>query len=196
MKKFYEKIKPFFLVILGALILLSYLVCVQGEGATLALGIISIVVAAFYIGYGLVVLFIGSKLPATLKKILDVVVVSLFPAFVFTELLMTTINLYKVYTPTGWTIAILGMIAALAVIVVYIVATFVKAKILGKLVPIFALTFVLSLLMNVLFDAIGLPMVLGNVTIVYLIIYAVYTAILFSAIGLLEGDKKAEETGE
>ena len=196
MKKFYEKIKPFFLVILGALILLSYLVCVQGEGATLALGIISIVVAAFYIGYGLVVLFIGSKLPTTLKKILDVVVVSLFPAFVFTELLMTTINLYKVYTPTGWTIAILGMIAALAVIVVYIVATFVKAKILGKLVPIFALTFVLSLLMNVLFDAIGLPMVLGNVTIVYLIIYAVYTAILFSAIGLLEGDKKAEETGE
>ena len=196
MKKFYEKIKPFFLVILGALILLSYLVCVQGEGATLALGIISIVVAAFYIGYGLVVLFIGSKLPTTLKKILDVVVVSLFPAFVFTELLMTTINLYKVYTPTGWTIAILGMIAALAVIVVYIVATFVKAKILGKLVPIFALTFVLSLLMNVLFDAIGLPMVLGNVTIVYLIIYAVYTAILFSAIGLLEGDKKAEETGK
>ena len=196
MKKFYEKIKPFFLVILGALILLSYLVCVQGEGATLALGIISIVVAAFYIGYGLVVLFIGSKLPTTLKEILDVVVVSLFPAFVFTELLMTTINLYKVYTPTGWTIAILGMIAALAVIVVYIVATFVKAKILGKLVPIFALTFVLSLLMNVLFDAIGLPMVLGNVTIVYLIIYAVYTAILFSAIGLLEGDKKAEETGK
>ena len=196
MKKFYEKVKPFFLVILGALILLTYLPCIRGEGSVLALGIISIVVAAFYVGYGIVVLLIGDKIPALVKKILDIVVVGLFPAFVFTGILMDTISLYENYTPTGWIIAILGMIAALGIAVVYAVAAFVKNNILSKLVSIFALTFVLALLMNVLFDAIGLPMVLGNITIVVLVIYAVYTAILFSAIGGLESGEQSEEPKE
>ena len=193
MKKFYEKVKPFFLVILGALILLTYLPCIRGEGSVLALGIISIVVAAFYVGYGIVVLLIGDKIPALVKKILDIVVVGLFPAFVFTGILMDTIGLYENYTPTGWIIAILGMIAALGIVVVYAVVAFVKNNILSKLVSIFALTFVLALLMNVLFDAIGLPVVLGNITIVVLVIYAVYTAILFSAIGGLESGEQSEE---
>lgn len=196
MKKFYEKVKPFFLVILGALILLSYLFYMQGDGAALALGIVSIVVAAFYIGYGVVVLLIGSKIPALVKKILDVVAVGFFPAFVFTGILMDTINLYQNFTPTGWIIAILGMIAALGIVVVYAVAAFVKNNILSKLVSIFALTFVLALLMNVLFDVTGLPVVLGNVVIVYLAIYAVYTAILFSAIGGLESGEQSKEPKE
>ena len=196
MKKFYEKVKPFFLVILGALILLTYLPCIRGEGSVLALGIISIVVAAFYVGYGIVVLLIGDKIPALVKKILDIVVVGLFPAFVFTGILMDTISLYENYTPTGWIIAILGMIAALGIVVVYAVAAFVKNNILSKLVSIFALTFVLALLMNVLFDAIGLPVVLGNITIVVLVIYAVYTAILFSAIGGLESGEQSKEPKE
>ena len=196
MKKFYEKVKPFFLVILGALILLTYLPCIRGEGSVLALGIISIVVATFYVGYGIVVLLIGDKIPALVKKILDILVVGLFPAFVFTGILMDTIGLYENYTPTGWIIAILGMIAALGIVVVYAVAAFVKNNILSKLVSIFALTFVLALLMNVLFDAIGLPVVLGNITIVVLVIYAVYTAILFSAIGGLESGEQSEEPKE
>ena len=196
MKKFYEKVKPFFLVILGALILLTYLPCIRGEGSVLALGIISIVVATFYVGYGIVVLLIGDKIPALVKKILDILVVGLFPAFVFTGILMDTIGLYENYTPTGWIIAILGMIAALGIVVVYAVAAFVKNNILSKLVSIFALTFVLALLMNVLFDAIGLPVVLGNITIVVLVIYAVYTAILFSAIGGLESGEQSKEPKE
>lgn len=196
MKKFYEKVKPFFLVILGALILLTYLPCIRGEGSVLALGIISIVVAAFYVGYGIVVLLIGDKIPALVKKILDIVVVGLFPAFVFTGILMDTISLYENYTPTGWIVAILGMIVALGIVVVYVVAAFVKNNILSKLVSIFALTFVLALLMNVLFDAIGLPVVLGNITIVVLVIYSVYTAILFSAIGGLESGEQSEEPKE
>ena len=196
MKKFYEKIKPFFLVILGALILLTYLPCVRGEGAILALGIISIVVAAFYIGYGVVVLLIGGKIPALIKKILDIVVVGLFPAFVFNGILMDTISLYENYTPTAWIIAILGMIAALGIVVAYTIVSFVKNNIISKLVSIFALTFVLTLLMNVLFDAIGLPVVLGNITIVVLVIYVVYTAILFSAIGGLDSGKQSEEHKE
>lgn len=196
MKKIYEKIKPFFSVILGALLLLSYLFYVQRDGSALALGIVSIVVAAFYIGYGVVAIILGDKLPALLKKILDVVVFCLFPAFMFTEFLIITINLYDNYTPAGWIIAILGMVAALGIAAIYAVASFVKVKILGRLVQLFALIFVLALLMNVLFDATGLPEILGNIALVYLIIYSTYACILFSAIGTLGGGEKVEEPEE
>ena len=197
MKKVYEIVKPFLLIILGALMLLCYLNLLQGQGATLALGIIALVVSVFYLAYGVVGIILGDKLPAGLKKALDITVICVFPVFMFTYYLVTLISLRQAEVnigPAGWIISILGMVAALGIVGVYAAASFVKNKFLARLAQLFALAFVLSLLLNLLFDFAGNPNVLGNVNLVELLIYVSYSALLFSAATALTN--KSEEKAE
>ena len=69
MKRLHEIIRPFLAIILGALLLLMYLNSFQGEGEVLDIGIIAMVVAAFYIGVGVVGLTLNNRLPGTAKKV-------------------------------------------------------------------------------------------------------------------------------
>lgn len=197
MKKIYEIIKPFLLIILGALMLLCYLNLLQGQEGILALGIIALVAAVFYLAYGIVGIILGDKLPAGLKRGLDIAAICVFPVFMFVYYLISVITILQndgVVGPSGWIISILGMVAAIGLVAAYIVATFVKMKLLARLAQLFALAFVLSLLLNMLFDAAGNPNVLGNINVVELLIYVSYGALLFAAVPALNG--KPEEKAE
>ncbi len=84
--------------------------------------------------------------------------------------------------PTAWTVQILSMAAALGFVVVYIIARLVNKDALMRFAYLFSAIFTLALLLNILFDISGNSRVLGNVDILLVAIYAIFTFYLFSTL--------------
>lgn len=197
MKRLHEILKPFLAIILGALLLLRYLNFLQGEGATLAIGIIAMVLAAFYLGVGVVGFTLNNKLSGPAKKVFEVGAVVAFPLFMFVYFLLVTIRLAdNNLGPNGWFLAILKMIACIAFAAVYCVAAFVKNRHLNKFSLLLAAVFVLALLLEVLFDAWGDPVGLGAIIIVEVVIFFLYGNILFNSLPTKDFAQKQAEPEE
>ena len=101
--------------------------------------------------------------------------------------------------PTAWTINILSMIASLALIVVYILAKFASKDILLRFAYLFAAIFALALLLNILFDGNGNADVLGNLNILLVAIYVLFTFYLFDSLARNDASpapKQVEEKSE
>ena len=193
MKKVADFLKPNILIVFGALLLLFFLNYLQYTGGTLAIGIIAIVMAAYYLAIGILSIIIGDKLP---KKILDIVSVCFFPVFMFVLFLIQTIQAAKIDNfmgPTAWIIAILSMIAALALPVIYLLSKLLNKGPLSRFAYLFAAIFVLALLLSVLFNARGDSVVLGNIDMILVAIYASYSFFLFSSLGNVEEAPEAKE---
>ena len=190
MKKISELIRPFICVILGALLLLFYLNWLAGSGVTLGIGITAIVMAAYYLAVGILGVVLGDKMGGA-RKIIDIISIAFFPLFMFVYFLLIIINAAQAMGPTGWTIAIVSMIGALAFPVFYIVSRFVNVKWLSRIAVLFGAIFILVLITNVLFDTVGNPIVLGNINIIGLVIYSVYSYMLINA--LFVPDRPKEE---
>lgn len=182
MKKISELIKPYLSIILGALLLLVYLNWLSQQEWVLALGIVAVVMATYYIASGVIGIVLGDKLPKSLKLALDITSICLFPLFLFVYFLILTINAHDALGPTGWVIIIISMVASIALPCVYAVSKFVKAGLLGKLCFLFAAVFVLALLLNVLFEFDGNPIVLGDINIISVVIYFVYGYMLMNSL--------------
>ena len=185
MKKIGDFLKPNILIIFGALLLLYFLNYLSLDGAGLAIGIIAVVLSAYYLAIGILGIFVGNKFTPQLKKIFEVISVSLFGIFMFVFFLLTTINgaqINGLMGPTAWTIEILSMVAALAMVAVYIIARFANKDVLMRFAVLFAAIFALALLLNVLFDITGNSRVLGNVDILLVAIYAIFVFYLFNTL--------------
>ena len=191
MKKILDFIKPFLFIILGALLLLIYLNSLQLQDAQLAMGIVGIVVAVYYLGLGIVVAILGDKLPASLRGILDLVAICLYPVFGFVGDLLNVIDYHDMFGPTGWVIVILSMVASLAAAALYVVAYFVKGKLLVRLAQLAAMVFVLTLVLDIVFDFAGGVTILGNIPLVVIAVYACYGFELFKAVSALSAEKEA-----
>ena len=191
MKKVLDLIKPFLFIILGALLLLIYLNSLQLQDAQLAMGIVGIVVAVYYLGLGIVVAILGDKLPASLRGILDLVAICLYPVFGFVCDLLDVIDFHDMLGPTGWVIVILSMVASLAVAALYVVAYFVKGKLLVRLAQLAAMVFVLTLVLDIVFDFAGGVTILGNIPLVAIAVYICYGFELFKAVSGLSTEKEA-----
>lgn len=202
MKRLHEIIRPFLAIILGALLLLMYLNSLQGEGEVLAIGIIAMVLAAFYIGVGVVGLTLNNRLLGTAKKVFEVGAVIALPLFEFVYFLLVTVMLAENLGPNGWFLAILKMIASLAFAVVFLVAGLVKNRHLNKLALLLASVFILALLLEVLFDVVGNAVGLGNIVVVEVVVYFLYGNILFNSLPSIKGEPapaaepEAEEPAE
>ena len=189
MKKFSELLKPFYSIILGALMLLFYMNWLQGGGSVLALGIIAMVLAAYYIGIGILAVVMGDKITAATRGVLDSLSVLLFPLFMFVFFLLSAIG--GGLNPTGWVIIILGMVTALGFIVLYILSVFGKNDSLKNLTRLFAFTFILSLLLSILLlfgDG-----TLGGIDIVQFAICFIFSTMLISAVQTADEAPKSEE---
>ena len=184
MKKFQETIKPFLFTILGALIFLYYLNWLQYTGATLAMGIIAIIFASYYLIFGVIDLIIGNKLPTKIRDILCLVAISLYPLLMFIYFLLITIAGADSLTPTGWTINIISLIISLSFAVIYALNKFVKVTILDKINLLMSLLFTLVLVFNIVFDPTGNPNVLGGINIILLVMHITYFFILINALSL------------
>lgn len=183
MKRALDFLKPNILIIFGALLFLYFMNWLQGKDATLALGIIAVVLSAYYLAIGIIGIIIGDKLP---RKVFDVVSVCLFAVFMFTYFLIALIQAAQIKDfmgPTAWVIAIISLVASLGLAAMYPVAKFVNNKTVVNLGFLFAAIFVLALLLNILFNVRGNSIVLGNVDMILVGIYAAFTFYLFSSMG-------------
>ena len=198
MKRLHEILKPFLAIILGALLLLRYLNWLQGDGLWLAAGIVAMVLAAFYLGVGVVGFTLNNKLPEPAKKVFEVGAVVAFPLFMFLYFLFVTIRLAdNNLGPNGWFLAILKMIACIAFASVYCVAAFVNNRHLNKFTLLLAAVFVLALLLAVLFDNFGDPVGLGGIIVVEVVIFFIYGNILFNSLPTKDfAQKQAEPEAE
>ena len=183
MKKLSEFIKPYLAIAFGALLFLFYLNWLGSEGAFLAVGIIAIVFAAGYLAVGILGVVFGERLPKVLKLVFDIFTVSAFPLliFVYFIVLVTSVPVENI-GPAGWVILIVNLAASLGLVGLYITTRFVKVKLLDRITYLFAVAFILALALNLVFDFTGDPIVLGNITVVELIIDALYSYMLINAL--------------
>ena len=103
----------------------------------------------------------------------------------FVFFLLSTINGAKIdglMGPTAWTIEILSMVAALAMVIVYVIARFANKDVMMRFAVLFAAIFALALLLNILFDISGNSRVLGNVDILLVAIYVIFIIYLFDTL--------------
>ena len=197
MKKIGEFIKPFIAIIIGALLFLVYLNYLSFRGATLAIGIIGVAVSVYYLAIGILGVVLGDKFSKPVKRIFDLVSVILFPTFMFVVFLIVFIIAVQgsALLPTGWVIAIASIVGALLMVVAYLLAFFIKNKVLARLSFLFSAIFVLALLLDILFVN-GAPIVLGNISILNTVIYLVYTFMLFNSFPKVEEKKETKEEPE
>ena len=186
MKKVTDFLRPNILIVFGALLLLYYLNFLSYKGAGLAVGIVGVVLSAYYLAIGIVGLLAGDKLSPMIKKVFDVISVCLFAVFMFVVVLLQTIEAAKVENwmgPTAWTIAILSMIAFLALAVVYPIAKFMQKPVMLRFAYLFSAIFTLALLLAVLFNSRGDSIVLGDFDVLLVAIYSIFTIYLFGSLG-------------
>ena len=190
MKKFTDFLKPNVLIIFGALLFVFNLDALAATGAFLALGIIAVIISVYYLVVGILLVLMGNKFSPISQKVFETLSVSLFAIYMFVNFLLTAI--VGGLGLTGWVVTILSMISSLALVVVYIMFKFAGVPNLIRLTYLFALIFVLALLLDVLFAAGG---ALGGINVFLVVIYAAYSFYLFDTLGeIAEAPTNAEKT--
>jgi len=202
MKKAFCFLKSNILIFIGALLFLLFLNYLVVGGATLAVGIIGILTAAYYITIGLLGIFIGDKLNALTRKIFEVVAVCLFAFLMFMTSIVSLVSMIQrttdpqfpaTYGPTGWFVEIFALLTSLALLGFYPFVRLFKAPALKKLGYLFAALFALGLLLNMLFDVQGFAINLGNIPFVYLALDLLFLFYLFETLGEAKEEPKAIE---
>lgn len=190
MKKLTDYFKTNILVILGALLLIRYLDFLSYKGLNLALGIIALVLATYYIVVGIVIAVMGSKFSAQSLKVCEMFSVSLFALFIFLSFLFMTINTAELMGASNWVINILSMVVSLVFAVSYIAYKLASKSNIIRFVSLFALLFILALLLDIIFNAGG---ILGNIDVFLAAIYLSYSFYLFSFLEKKDGASESSE---
>ena len=184
MKKIKELLKPFIFIIFGALLFLMFFNYLGVGGATLAIGIIAVIIAAYFLTVGILSVVLGDKLGKA-KGVLNLVGVASFPLLMGVIFLIQLIgdakSDYTYLGPSGWTIAILSIAASFALGVLLFIAYFVRNKGFHRVTFLFGAIFVLALLIDVLM-ANGFPVALGNIVVLQVVLYACYVSMLFEVL--------------
>ena len=191
MKKINELIKPYLSIIFGVLLFLYFFDWLSVGGGYLALGIIAVVLAVCFVGVGILSITAGDKFSKDLKKMLDTIFVGMFAIFMGVYFLIFLINAAKVeglLGPNGWTIAIFSITSAFLFGCLLLGAHFSKEKALTKLALVFGPLFILSLLFEVLFNN-GTPVVLGNINVLQVVMFALYISMLFDSVSITKDEK-------
>jgi len=182
MKKYGSILQALLPTIIGAFMLLLYMNLLGASGSTLALGIIGVIVAAYYLVSGIVGSLIGENkgsIGGLLKK-LNVVI---FPIFMFVVFLITVINGANALGPTGWVIAILSLIAALGFAIAAIFSWVANSEAISKLTTLLGILFILALALTIFFDVTGAPNALGNIELASTVVYVLYTILAVTVLG-------------
>ena len=199
MKKIKELLKPFISIIFGALLFLFFFNYLAGSGATLAIGIVAVVLSAYFLVVGILSVVIGEKLGKA-KGILSLVGVASFSLFMGVIYLLDLIGNAKSEAtflgPTGWTIAILSIAAAFMLGFLLFIAYYVKSKEFHRVTFLFGAIFVLALLLDVLIREDGFAASLGEIIVLQVVLYGCYVSMLFEVLFLFKETKQVEEKVE
>lgn len=192
MKKIQEIIKPFLSLILGALILLYYLNWLSRGGAALALGIIAMLMSLYYIFIGILKVFEKEK-AKSLKNVFDFISLVFLPLFVLVYYLLVLITGGANVGPNGWIIALLAIVISLAMLSLHAMDAFAGDFSNPKVIQFVSMGFVLILILDILFNDVGNPIVLGNLDIILFVIYSLYTLIMLEIISHPKEKTKKEK---
>ncbi len=182
MKRIYEMVKPFFSIIFGALLVLVYLNSLMGNGDVLAFGIVGFILGLFYIGKGIIFVLAGDKLSSNARAGLEVTGICLYPLLIAAGLLNLFITANNNFGPTSWVIYILGLAASLIFACAYAGSRFTDNAVLKKVTILFGLSFGVYLVLNVLFDTNGFVVAIGDLSVVHIIIIALYIYMMIEGI--------------
>ena len=174
-----NKIKPYLPILFGALLFLAYFNMLSDTGAGLALGIIAIIFAAYYLAYGILMLLMKEKLEKY-DKLFKMINASLFPLFLFIYYLLVLIEGGSFLDPLGWILAILMMIASLGVACLVVVLFVTKNEKLKGYLQLAAMCLVLLLFITIFFSENGDEIVLGRISVVSIAIKVLYVMILLN----------------
>ena len=198
MKKIKELLKPFIFIIFGALLFLYYFNGLSGEGAGLAISIIAIVLAVYFLTVGILSVVLGDKLGKA-KGLLNLIGVATYPLFFAVIELITLINLARIegfLGPTGWTISIVTIAAALGLGALLFISYFVRSKGLHRVAFLFGAIFVLALLLDILLLVDGTPATIGQVVILQVVLYGAYVSMMFEVLSSLKENKEPKRVEE
>lgn len=189
-KKLSDYFKTNILVILGALLLIKYWDFLSFKGLYIALGIIALVLATYYIVLGIVIAVMGSKFSAQPLKVCEMLSVSLFALFIFLSFLFMTIDMAELMRVSNWVINILSMVVSLVFAISYIAYKLASKSNIIRFVSLFALLFILALLLDIIFNAGG---ILGNIDVFLVAIYLSYSFYLFSFLEKKDGASESNK---
>ena len=198
MKKIKDLLKPFISIIFGALLFLCYFDGLSSQGSGLALGIIAIILAVYFLVIGILSVVLGDKL-GTAKGVLNLVGVATFPLYFGVYELLRLIALAKIegyLGPTAWTISIVTISAAFTLGILLFIAYFVKSKGLHRVTFLFGAIFVLALLLDVLLLADGSAATIGQVVILQVVLYSAYISMLFEVLSSFKENKEPKQFEE
>ena len=193
MKKISELLKPFLSIIFGAIVFFEYSWFLSGAGATLAVGIIATVIAAYFLVVGILSIVLGDKMSKKCKDLLTVGGICGYAWLTTTIWIITMV--YGIVGVNAWIISILTAVASFGFGLFLILAQFAGSKFINRLAQLFGAIFVLALLLNVLIP-LGVPVTVGNIVILEVVLYATYAVMAFEVMGQLKVEEtpKAEET--
>ena len=194
MKRISDLLKPFLSIIFGALLFLCHFNWLMAEGGYLALGIIAVLFAAYFITVGLLGTLLGEKMPNKTRSILETIGIALYPVFFAVLFLVSIIVSVKAELPLGplgWTVSIFTIGTGLGLGGLLLFAYFMKNRTVTKLAFLFGSLFVLALLLNILLDGEGDPATLGSIVLLYVALYGVYVAMLVGSFNSMKEQLKA-----
>ena len=198
MKKIKELLKPFIFIIFGALLFLFFFNYLGVGGPYLAIGIVAIVLSAYFLTVGILSVVLGDKLGKA-KGILNLAGVATFPLLMGVIFLLGLIGDAKsdyVYLgPNGWTIAILSIAAAFGAGILLFIAYSVRSKGFHRVTFLFGAIFVLALLLDILISE-GFAVALGQIVVLQVILYVAYTSMLYDVLSSLKENKESKKVEE
>ncbi len=196
MTKLKQILTPLFAITLGALILLTYMNSLNGQGSVLAIGIIGVIFSVYYLAYGIITLVVPDKLSAGLKKGLHITAIVLYPLFMFAIILTNVIEWNAAFGPSGWTIAIISLTVTILFALLYILNALTENDLLKRLALLFGGCVILVIVLSLIFDFTGAPTQIGNVTFLEIGMYVLYGALLIDVLAPLAAKKENAPVGE
>lgn len=188
MKKIQEVAKPFLSIVFGVLLLLTYLNWLTLDGGALVIGIIALLMSLYYLGEGITETVAGDKLSPKAKKVFDIINISLFPTFIFAYFLIRAIVVSTQMGPTGWVVVLTGLLTSLAMVVFSLASRLASNPVLKRLNALFSGLFMVTLILNLLFDVFGNSLTLGSIDVISLVIYALFGVMLLESLTSKEAE--------
>ena len=193
MQKLKLFIKPYMMITFGASMLLFYLDWLGGTTEQLILGILALVIAAYFIVSGLLRFFNKEN---SLAKLFDFLNAFLFPFFLFVYALIAIIASARFLGPAGWVILILLLLATLGVSVMLILNQINKEGKFKKLLGAFSLCYYMMLVVIILFGIDGTPLTLGRINIPEVMMYAISAYLLFMFLNKKKHKEELEDKSD
>ena len=184
MKKVSDLLKPFLSVIFGALLFLCHFNWLGLGGGYLAIGIVAVVLAVYFVTVGLLSTLLGEKFPRRLKENLEAVGVGVYPLFLgayFLTFLIMSVKAKTYVGPMAWTISLISIAAAFGLGVLFFLAYFLRRRTLARLTFTFSSVFILMLLLDILLVN-GNPATLGSIVVLKVVLYGVFVGMLINAL--------------